>query len=200
MLVRSISSGLLCDIYSLEYQLLLLLFPAVCSNASPKVLGWTFFIDTYCTPKLFTTQWWIVYLFRVACWPCCFLLQTTITKEDLCDHVWEFRFKTVSTRLCCGYSMVLVVYKSEKHFHLCAASSIPFVLTLKAANSWTHCDQRKCGHKCVCWPTKQLQPEESIVFWYFFPCTISISTCFISDQSMLSQQAAPQYWDRKSVV
>ncbi len=28
----------------------------------------------------------------------------------------------------------------------------------------------------------------------FFPCTISISTCFISDQSMLSQQAAPQYW------
>jgi hypothetical protein len=76
-------------------------------------------------------------------------------------------------RLCCGYcgcidSMVLVVYKSEKHFHLCAASSIPFVLTLKAANSWTHCDQRKCDHKCVCWPTKQLQPEESSLFWYVF--------------------------------
>lgn len=140
----------MCDIYSLEYQLLLLLFPAVCSKASPQVLGRTFFIDTYCTPKLFTTQWWIVYLIRVACRSCCFLLQTTITKEDLCDHVWEFRFKSVSTGLCCGYcgciySMVLVVYKSEKHFHLCAASSIPFVLTLKAANSWMHCD-----HKCVC--------------------------------------------------
>jgi hypothetical protein len=35
------------------------------------------------------------------------------------------------------YSMVLVAYKSEKHFHLCAASSIPFVLTLKAANRGT---------------------------------------------------------------